>query len=559
MKKIIAILLFFSIQLFAGYGFLTPQEAFQPNATLTKNMDIEVQIKLADKIYLYANKVNFHIKNQKNILLKVETPKPTKFHGDMVYFHTPKFLLHIDKAKLKKQVILEVSYQGCSSAGLCYPPISKEFVLHLASQQKKQSIQTPSSEVDTITKTLYSKNIFIILFTFFSFGVLLSLTPCVFPMIPIISGLIVAQGKNITTKKAFFLSLIYVLSMAVAYTIAGVFAGLFGANLQSAMQTPIVIYIFSAIFVLLALSMFGFYELKLPDKLVAKVSKNSNKSGYIGVAIMGFLSALIVGPCVAAPLAGALVYIGQTGDALLGGMALFFMSLGMGLPLIVVGVSANKFMPKPGAWMNMVSVIFGVIMLGVAIWMLDRVVSEYITMILYALLGMGFAIYLRFLKNPNFIKCTLVISLFLYSLALFIGALGGSKSFINPLSFLSSSKTQTSSLHFQTIHSIKELDTLLKQNKGKKILLDFSAKWCVACKELDEVTFQNKEVKQKLQEFVLIRADITQNTQEEKTLSQKYNVFGPPVVLFFDENGKLLENKRVVGFIKPQQFLQGLQ
>jgi thiol:disulfide interchange protein DsbD len=312
--------------------------------------------------------------------------------------------------------------------------------------------------------------------------------------------------------------------------------------------------------------MFGFYELKLPDALVTKVSAtNSNKTGYIGVAIMGFLSALIVGPCVAAPLAGALVYIGQTGDALLGGMALFSMSIGMGLPLIVVGVSAGRFMPKPGAWMTMVSVVFGVMMLGVAIWMLDRVVDAYVIMVLYAIVGIGFSIYLGvFEKQVHIFKKSVSVVIFIYSLALFIGALGGAKSMLKPLEFLrqdvyaSSVIKQNNDVEFQVVESISELDKILKNNMGKKVLLDFFASWCTSCKELDEVTFSDERVKAKMSKYLLVRADLSKNSDENKKLSAKYGVFGPPVIMFFDENLKVLKSKTIVGFIDADNFLEVL-
>jgi len=319
-------------------------------------------------------------------------------------------------------------------------------------------------------------------------------------------------------------------------------------------------------FVALAFSMFGFYELKLPDSLVSKVSSASHGSGYVGIAIMGFLSALIVGPCVAAPLAGALVYIGQTGDAILGGMALFFMSIGMGIPLIVVGVSAGKFMPKPGAWMTMVTAIFGVMMLGVAIWMLEKVVDPSVTMLLYGFLGIGFSLYLgAFDKEGHIFKRSVAIIMFIYSIALFIGFLGGSSSMLKPLGFLkpqivnSSSKTQTKELDFKVVKSIAELDIVLEKNRGKKILLDFAAEWCVACKELDEITFSNKNIKAKLGEFVLIRADVTENSEEEKELSKKYGVFGPPAIIFFDEELNVRKSKTVIGFVDPDNFLLHLE
>ncbi|MDD2450109.1 MAG: protein-disulfide reductase DsbD, partial [Sulfurimonas sp.] len=387
--------------------------------------------------------------------------------------------------------------------------------------------------------------------------------PCVFPMIPIISGVIISQGEGLTTKKAFGLSVVYVLAMAVAYTIAGVLAGLFGANLQAALQTPWVIYSFAGVFVALAFSMFGFYELKLPDSFVTKVSKNSNRGGYIGVAIMGFLSALIVGPCVAAPLAGALVYIGQTGDAVLGGLALFFMSIGMGIPLIAVGVSAGRFMPKPGAWMTMVSDIFGVMMLFVAVWMLERVVDEYITMLLYASLGIGFAIYLgAFERESHIFKRSVALISFIYFVALLIGALGGSTSMLKPLSFLQSKTSQvsvqTKKLDYTTVKSIAELDELLVKHKGKKIMLDFYASWCTSCKELDAVTFADARVQAKLSEFVFIKADITENSKEQKAMSKKYGVFGPPALIFFDASSKVIDSKTIIGFIGPDEFLAHL-
>ena len=311
--------------------------------------------------------------------------------------------------------------------------------------------------------------------------------------------------------------------------------------------------------------MFGFYELKLPDALVTKVSSGSNRGGYIGVAIMGFLSALIVGPCVAAPLAGALVYIGQTGDALLGGMALFAMSIGMGLPLIAVGVSAGRFMPKPGGWMTLVSAIFGVMMLGVAIWMLERIVDEYITMILYAILGIGFAIYLGALeKGGHIFKKSVAIILFAYSLALLMGALGGSTSMAKPLEFLKPQsvknmiRAEVSHPKFIKVTTISELDEVLSKNSGKKIILDFYADWCTSCRELEEVTFIDEKVSSKMSEFVLVQADLTANTQETKELSKKYGVFGPPVIIFFDKSSNVIKSKSIVGFIEPEEFLNHL-
>ncbi|MCW8954419.1 MAG: protein-disulfide reductase DsbD family protein, partial [Sulfurimonas sp.] len=361
MKKLILLLCLPLFLFGAQPKFLMPDEAFIPTAKLNEKMQIEATVGTGKDIYLYADSIKFKIKDGSGISVKDFTgPKSVDHDGEIVYLDSPTFTINLQKnADVTgiKTAEFQLSYQGCSEQGLCYELYTKAFKFDIDSSKLPLSLsastkptedknvksdsKTELSTTDSIAESIKSGNVLVVLLTFFGFGLLLSLTPCVFPMIPIISGVIMSQGEGITTKRAFMLSVVYVLAMAVAYTIAGVLAGLFGSNLQAALQTPWVIYSFSGVFVALALSMFGFYELKLPDSLVAKVSATSKHGGYIGVAIMGFLSALIVGPCVAAPLAGALVYIGQTGDAMLGGGALFFMSIGMGLPLIAVGVSAG--------------------------------------------------------------------------------------------------------------------------------------------------------------------------------------------------------------------------
>jgi thiol:disulfide interchange protein DsbD len=571
LRKLFFFLLIFNT-LYAA-DFLMPDQAFKPYAKVNAQNNIEAGVVIGEDIYLYADKFSVKIINPKGISVKnIIKPKTVDHHGDAVYLESPAYILELNKDGIdnaSKDIKVLVSYQGCSEQGLCYEPYEKELSVNMdfskVQKQVKKVEKVEKSETDTIADTIKSGNVFFILLTFFGFGLLLAMTPCVFPMIPIISGLIISQGEGLTTRKAFALSVVYVLAMAVAYTIAGVLAGLFGANLQAALQTPWVVYSFSFIFVALALSMFGFYELKLPDSLVNKVSSSNNRSGYMGVAIMGFLSALIVGPCVAAPLAGALVYIGQTGDALLGGMALFFMSIGMGVPLIVVGVSAGKFMPKPGGWMTMVSAIFGVMMLGVAIWMLEKVVDSSVVAGLYAVLGIGFSLYLgAFEKEGHIFKRSVALIMFIYSLALFLGFLAGSPSMSKPLEFLkttavaNSVQAKNKELHFQVVTSIMQLDKLLEKNKGKKIMLDFAADWCTSCKELEEVTFANADVKKALFEYVLIRADVTENSAQNKELSKKYGVFGPPALIFFDENLKVKSAKTIIGFIEPKPFLEHL-
>ncbi len=572
--------LFFTLLMSLGVlnavDFLMPDEAFKPYAKVNKNMQIETGVKIAPSIYLYENKLKIELVNADGLSIKeIKKPATVEHGGEKVYVKSPNFIVTLkkDDASLSgtQDVKVKISYQGCSEQGLCYEPSTKEFTLSidtdkLSSENGALHVKTEAkSETDSIADTIKSSSFLVVLATFLGFGLLLALTPCVFPMIPIISGVIISQGEGLTTKKAFALSLVYVLAMAVAYTIAGVLAGLFGSNLQAALQTPWVVYSFAAVFVALAASMFGFYELKLPDALVTKVSATSNRSGFVGVAIMGFLSALIVGPCVAAPLAGALVYIGQTGDALLGGAALFSMSIGMGIPLILVGVSAGKFMPKPGPWMIMVNEIFGALMLAVAIWMLEKVLPSSVTILMYAIVGLGFSIHFgAFDKESHSFKRTVAFMLFIYSLALLMSVLAGAPNMKEPLGFLKSNaavnvtSTHESKLQFKKVTSLEELNALLEKNKGKKILLDFAADWCTACKELEEVTFADPNVRDKLSEFVLIRADVTANGDKEKALSKAYGVFGPPVVIFFDKDLHVKKSKTIVGFVEPQEFLKHL-
>jgi thiol:disulfide interchange protein DsbD len=589
MRKLVVLLLM-SVVLFAALPkFLMPDEAFIPSATLNDKGQIEVVIDIADEIYLYEDKVHVKDSNLDDSIgfKSVQMPKSIEQHGEKVFLDSPKILINLEKTgdiSGKKDVIISVEYQGCSEQGLCYEPLSKSFTLSVdtdklsgisTTKEKVQELEVKiaedvSSESDTIAKTLKEGSLGIIILSFLGFGLLLALTPCVFPMIPILSSVIVAQGKDITVRKAFMMSLIYVLAMSVAYTIAGVLAGMFGANLQAAFQTPWIIVTFSLIFVALSLSMFDYYELQMPQFIQSRLNNVGQKQGgYIGVALMGFFSALIVGPCVAAPLAGALIYIGQTGDALLGGIALFSLSMGMGLPLLVIGVSAGKFMPKPGAWMDTIKSIFGVMLIGVAIWMISRILPESISMLLWSFLLIATAInmgafeplHVESPRSPKAITKSIGIIIFMYGAALFFGGISGATNPLAPLSEFTA-KTQVSTTasvaeaSFKKIHSIKELDAILAKSKGKKVMLDFYADWCVSCKELEHNTFSDAKVKAKLSEFVLIQADVTANSEDEKALSKKYGVFGPPAILFFDKSGVLLKSRTIVGYQDPEPFLK---
>ena len=519
--------LFFTVFLFAKP--LSVDEAFQ-TTFIPKKSGVEFDVKISKGIHIYKNSIKVLVNNKQ---IDINLPKATVgIFGDKIYENELKFFIPIKDGEVK------VIYQGCSDE-VCYTPQTKTYSLKKINQ-------------DNIAN-LFTKSVWAILGSFFVFGLLLSLTPCIFPMIPILSGLIVKNLKNPTPLKGFLISLVYVLSMSIAYTIAGVMAGLFGSNIQILFQNPYIIGFFSFIFVVLAFSMFGFFEIGLPHSLQTKLTIKSNKAGesggMIGVAIMGFLSALIVGPCVAPPLAGALIYIGQSGDALLGGSALFVMSIGMGVPLFIIGLGAGKFMPRAGGWMIGVNRIFGVVMLGVAIYMISRVIPENITFILWGILAIGSGLYLNpFAKMGNYkevISKTLGFVLVVFG-TLFI--IKGSN-IITPNVTVNNQKTM-----WKKIENINQLNQEIKNNS--KVLVDFTAKWCVACKEYEENTFKNKNVLKEFQNYKLLRVDVTNNTQDDKALMKRFSIVGPPAILVF-KDGKLV--KKIIGYKPPESFLKEIK
>lgn len=568
MKKILLLLILFiySFSLELGNKVLEPEEAFK--VKFIKNEDsLNIKFELGKDIYLYHDKLQINIlKPQKiEITKELNIPKPVNYEEFIVHFDDLNLTIPYNLLKSKvdsKEFEIELKFQGCSKAGLCYAPMSQKQILMFDENIENKNINLENlNETDSIANNLKEKNLLLVLLTFFGFGLLLSLTPCVFPMIPILSSIIVGASKNetMTASRGFFLSLVYVLSMSVAYTIAGVIAGIFGANLQVALQNPYVLVIFALIFVALAFSMFGYFEIRLPQAIQNRVNKTTDgkeKQGVVGIAVMGFLSALIVGPCVAPPLAGALVYIGQTGDAILGGLALFVMSLGMGVPLLLIGLGAGKFMPKPGGWMESITKIFGIVMLGVAIWLLDRVLNANIIMYLWALLLLGSAIYLRIYQHLLTQLITVVI--FILGIVLFVGAISGATNPLNPLEkFTSSKMTQVSDekLIFKKVKNIQELELAIK-NSNKPVMLDFWASWCVSCKELEEITFQDEQVINKLQEFTLLKADVTENNDEDKALQKKFGVVGPPALIFWDKDKNEIQASRIIGYKNPKDFLE---
>jgi len=563
---------------------LPPDQAFQFFATVKTPNTIHVSWLIAKGYYQYREKTQVKLTDGENVKLGAFTipnglPKEDEAFGHVEIFHDElSFDIPLIRSNTAPQHIsLQANYQGCADRGVCYPPMSKKVELDLpsatqASLSANSQQVKPLSEQDQITQSLQNDSLSVTLITFFGFGLLLSLTPCVFPMIPILSGIIVGKGHNITTMRAFLLSLSYVVASAVTYTIFGVLAALFGSNLQAIFQQPWIISLFTAIFVLLSFSMFGFYKLELPDFIRAKLHNSSEKhrdGSMTGAAIMGALSSLIVGPCVAAPLAGALIYIGQTGDVALGGSALFVMGMGMGVPLLIMGASAGKLLPKAGAWLNATNAVFGVLMLAVAVWMLSRILAPEITMLLWALLLILPAIYLNAIDplpehSSGWRKLWkgIGITMLAYGLLLLIGFSIGNSNPLKPLQGfgVSTAKASEQGINFEKIASLAELEARIQQANinNQHVMLDFYADWCISCKEMEAYTFTDATVKQALAGFVLLQADVTKNSDDDKALLAKFNLIGPPAILFFGDGEQENQALRVIGYQDAKTFINTL-
>ncbi|MCP4326445.1 MAG: protein-disulfide reductase DsbD [Alteromonadales bacterium] len=601
---------------------LTSEQAFPFIVTLDSPERLSLQWHIADGYYLYKKRIKLsatidHADTPTNNNAPIEQATqigeaqfpPSLFIDDPAYkgleiFRNTlivKYALSGSKTSFANTNI-KIKYQGCADVGVCYPPVKKSIKLadlkpsvnvsngsNTANEIQQAEISNVSkavnaspvglsakSEQDTIANSLASDNFILTLFSFFGFGLLLAFTPCVFPMIPILSGIIIGQGKQISTRKAFSLSLAYVLAMALAYTVVGVLAALFGTNLQVWFQNPWVLSSFAGVFVVLSLSMFGFYDVQMPSFTQVKLNNLSNKqeSGkLISAAIMGVLSALIVGPCVTAPLVGALIYIGQTGDTILGGAALFCLGLGMGAPLLVIGTSAGKILPRAGMWMEAVKSTFGVLMLAVAIWLLSRILSPLITQLLSALLLIVSAVYMGALRQHNkettqwqLLWKSLGLSLLLVGFLMVVGASTGKSNLLSPLASLGNLgggvNTNLASEHkgivFKPVKSITALNEALKQaSKNKQVtMLDFYADWCISCKEMEEIAFKDSAVKSKLSKVHKIQADVTANDNIDTELLKNFDIIGPPAILFFNKEGEELRNHRIVGYMDADKFLK---
>ncbi len=588
-------------------AFLPVEQAFKVTVRPRDATTLVAHLAPAKGYYLYRDKVSVSLPAAASVKVAGITRPPGELKSDPnfgdteVWHHPVQVQIALDRSDRHSQKVqVEVGFQGCADAGLCYPPERKRFDLVLAAYEPgpaappAASVATtkpsPAAEVQSaplspsdvtatpvdadessrIAQLLRAGNFWLAVASFFGFGVLLSFTPCVFPLIPILSGIIVGQGHRVTRGRACALSAVYVMGMAVTYALAGIAAGLSGVLLANVLQNTWVLGSFSVLFVALALSMFGFYELQLPVSLQSRLSSASNRmpGGTVwGVLAMGVLSALIVGPCVAAPLAGALLYINQSRDAVLGGTALFAMALGMGVPLLALGLSAGSLLPRAGAWMQTVKNLFGVVLLALAIWIISPMLPAVVHMLLWAILLIVSAIYLHALdplphNAPGLRKLWKGVGVIglLVGVALLIGALSGGRDILQPLSGLRMVGTgviQPAPPAFINVSSIADLEQKLATAGGRAAMLDFYADWCVSCKEMERFTFTDPSVRLRMDQMLLLKADVTASTSEDLALLKRFGLFGPPGMIFFDRAGNELPG-RIVGFQPADRFARSL-
>lgn len=568
----------------ADERLLDPEVAFRVEAHMGQTGAIDLRWKVVDGYYLYRKKLEFKLQPQSCALDGTDLPtgkiKNDEFFGLMEVYGSD-FAAQVRHSGCTPSHI-QVTHQGCSDQGVCFPPMTSNLALagitKVSASGELQanaggtrprieaaSPQNAPTNDGDVEQLLQRGSLALILMSFFGFGLALALTPCVFPMIPILSGIIVKQGSAISRSHAALLSGVYVLGMALTYSLAGVAAGMSGTMLSAALQNPWVLGSFAALFVVLALSMFGLFELQLPAALQSRLASASGSRGGSagGVAMMGAFSALIIGPCIAPPLAGALLYIAKTGNAQLGGLALFVMALGMGLPLMLVGIFSREILPKAGGWMNAVTKGFGVALLATALWIISPVLPNWILMLCAAALFIVTAIFLNALDAlPMAANGWLRmwkgvgVGCLVAGCSLLIGVLSGSRDLLQPLSHFQSTSVAAKEIpRFERINSIKELEARIA-TADRPVLLDFYADWCISCKEMERETFTEPAVEKNLSQFTLLQADVTANSPEHKELMKRFSLFGPPAIVFFDKNGAEKLEKRVIGFMPADKFKQ---
>ncbi|MEL0103725.1 MAG: protein-disulfide reductase DsbD [Gammaproteobacteria bacterium] len=545
--------------------FLSPDEAFVVSYELINEKQVNINWNIHPGYYLYMGMFEFESLDQQNKIKKVEMPdgkkKTDEFFGEVdIYYNSTEAEVYLENS-IYDYIELKIKYQGCADAGLCYPPVFKTIKVKkklASSNLKKVSFfesQNAISESLNINSLIY--NIFI----FYLAGLLLAFTPCVLPMVPILTGIIAGQG-NVSQKRSITLSSIYVISMSLTYALAGIVVASSGTNIQASLQNPYVLGFISLLFFIFALAMFKFFDIQMPKSIQTLMTNISNKQksgGVKDVAVMGVLSALIVGPCVTAPLIGALIYIAATGDAFVGGLALFFLGLGMGTPLIILGSSTTKLISKIGPYLELVNYFFGMLFVFVSVWLLERIVSMELAAYLWSISAIIFVIVLSksYKLFKSFLSKTIGYTLSIVSLFYFLIQIYGIKNnnYYDPItSFIQKNQ----SVKFIEVKTIENLNKELT-NSDRLIMVDLYADWCVACKELEKYTFSNQKVSNILNEFKLIKLDITQTTEEHSEYLKNLKIFGPPALLFYDQNGNEIESARVVGFMESENFLEVLR
>jgi len=570
---------------------LEADQAFRLTISALDPLTLQARWVIEPGYYLYRDKFRLELLDAQGIAITsleipVGEPKDDPYFGPQQVFHGEATII----ARLQRSadspgaVEVKAYYQGCAEVGVCYPPLSQTVAVALSAYSPEESGETANSprpageelgeraeaEQDRLARLLGEQR-FLAIPAFFGFGLLLAFTPCVFPMVPILSGLIAGQGANLTRRRALMLALTYVLAMSVTYTVIGVLAALLGQNIQAWFQNSWVIGIFSSLFVLLALSMFGFYDLQLPAFLQHRLTEWSNRQRgghYAGVAIMGFLSALIIGPCVAPPLIGALTFIAVTGDIALGAVALFVLSLGMGAPLLIIGASTGHWLPRVGHWMERIKAIFGVMLLAVALWLLERILPAALIMVLWATLFIVTATYMGALQpvahgapSWRMLVKGLGVVLLIYGVLLLVGVAAGGRDPWQPLrgvSFTANAREAPRSM-FRPVKTVADVERAVREAGGRPVMLDFYADWCGSCKELERFTFSDPAVRTTLADMAALQADVTAHDAADQALLQHFGIVGPPAILFFGPDGRERREQRVVGFVDAAGFSHHLR
>lgn len=550
---------------------------------------LKINFVIAEGYYLYRDKLQFSVDGA--VIGDIELPHGKNHHdeyfGDQEVFYS--FVeIPIAFKEAQADAVFHVTFMGCAEGTLCYPPTKHDVTLAAieandgtlsskkvigapddaqASTTATDAPAAPITQQDTLNQMLQNDSLLWTLVIFFGLGIGLALTPCVFPMYPILSGIIVGQGKKLSTAKAFTLSMAYVQGMAITYSLLGLVVASAGLKFQAALQHPAILIFLAVMFVLLSLSMFGMYDLKLPSKWQEKMNSMSNnqKGGnLIGVFMMGVISGLVASPCTTAPLSGVLIYVAQSGDLLQGFLALYVLSMGMGLPLLVIGTSGGKILPRAGAWMDIIKTIFGFLLISVSIVMIGRIWPGLVSDLLWSLWAICLVAYLMHqnrLSEFNWKQSTRGVFLLLALMASFsYGFQAIMTGFGHKTPDITQAgvegKTQNKENHFIRIKSLEDLEVELDKASisGKTVMLDLYADWCVACKEFEAITFKNKDVATRMSQMVLLQADVTASDDIDITLLEHYGVLGLPTLLMFNRDGKQREDLRVTGFMGPKDF-----